>query len=651
MSSSPRQMKPVFKNLSLWLFIGVMMLLVYQFFGELEGAQKVIPYSDFMESVQKGRVTEVKIKDQEVVGKYTDKSGFKTVVPSADPDIFRTMRDKGVLVSVEPKEESSFFLMILANWLPMILIGVVFFLFMRQMQGGGKAMTFGKSRARLLNQDETKVTFADVAGIDEAKDEVSEIVEFLKNPKKFTKLGGRIPKGVLLMGSPGTGKTLLAKAIAGEAGVPFFSISGSDFVEMFVGVGASRVRDLFIQGKKNAPCIIFIDEIDAVGRHRGAGLGGGHDEREQTLNQLLVEMDGFESSEGVILIAATNRPDVLDPALLRPGRFDRQVVVPPPDIKGRTGILRVHSKNVPMSKDVDLEIIARGAPGFSGADLENLVNEAALAAARADKNSVEMDDFEKAKDKVLMGTERKSMALSEEERRVTAYHEAGHAVVGIILPHADPVHKVSIIPRGRALGVTLSLPADDRYTYTKEYLVDRIAVALGGRAAEEIFLGRVSTGASNDIEKATEMARKMVCKFGMSEKMGPVSYGREEEQIFLGKELVSHKDFSEATAVEIDREIRALIDDGLKTARRVISENRDNLELLVKALLDRETLGAEEVESIINNGEIPSAKEAPVAEALAAQPTEDAPALAEAASPSGEDPRQEEFSFTNRQGG
>ncbi|TAL15973.1 ATP-dependent metallopeptidase FtsH/Yme1/Tma family protein [bacterium] len=592
-------MKPVFKNLALWLLIAVILMLVYQFFGEIEGGPKNVPYSDFIESVEKGRVTEARLQGQEVSGKYTDKTAFRTILPPGDPDVVRIMREKGVAITVEPKEETSVFMMLLANWLPMIVLFAIFFIFMRQMQGGGKAMTFGKSRAKLLSQDETKVTFADVAGIDEAKEEVQEIVEFLKNPKRFTKLGGRIPKGVLLMGSPGTGKTLLAKAIAGEAGVPFFSISGSDFVEMFVGVGASRVRDLFIQGKKNAPCIIFIDEIDAVGRHRGAGLGGGHDEREQTLNQLLVEMDGFESNEGVILMAATNRPDVLDPALLRPGRFDRQVVVPQPDIKGRTGILRVHSKNVPMSRDVDLEIIARGTPGFSGADLENLVNEAALAAARADKEAVEMEDFEKAKDKVLMGSERRSMALSEEERKVTAYHEAGHAVCAIILPYADPVHKVSIIPRGRALGITLSLPTDDKYTYTKEYLYDRIAVAMGGRAAEEIFLGHISTGASNDIEKATELARRMVCKYGMSDKLGPISYGREEEQIFLGKELVSHKDFSEATAVSIDGEIRLIIETNLETARRVINENRENVEKLVSALLEKETLGAEEVESLI----------------------------------------------------
>ncbi|PLX38843.1 MAG: cell division protein FtsH [Deltaproteobacteria bacterium] len=601
-------MKPVFKNLALWMLIAVIMMMLYQFFGQLDSGQNTIAYSDFVESLEKGRVTEVHINGEEIYGEYTDQTTFKTIRPTGDPDLLKVMKEKGVSITVDPAEETPFLLMLLINWFPMILLMVVFFLFMRQMQGGGKAMTFGKSRAKLLNQDETKASFADVAGIDEAKDEVQEIVEFLRSPKKFTKLGGRIPKGVLLMGSPGTGKTLLAKAIAGEAGVPFFSISGSDFVEMFVGVGASRVRDLFIQGKRNAPCIIFIDEIDAVGRHRGAGVGGGHDEREQTLNQLLVEMDGFEASEGVILMAATNRPDVLDPALLRPGRFDRQVVVPQPDIKGRTGILKVHAKDVPLSDDVDLEVIARGTPGFSGADLENLVNEAALAAARSDKDAVHMDDFEKAKDKVLMGTERRSMALSEEERRITAYHEAGHAVVGVILPHADPVHKISIIPRGRALGVTLSMPSDDRYTYTREYLVDRIAVALGGRAAEEIFLGHISTGAANDIEKATEIARRMVCKYGMSDKMGPVSYGKEDEQIFLGKELATHKDFSEATAVDIDNEIRDLIETALSTAHSVIEENRDKVEQLVSALLEKETLAADDVEAIMGKGEKSPAK-------------------------------------------
>jgi len=608
MSSAPRPMKPVFKNLALWMLIAVIMMMLYQFFGQLDSGQNTIAYSDFVESLEKGRVTEVHINGEEIYGEYTDQTTFKTIRPTGDPDLLKVMKEKGVSITVDPAEETPFLLMLLINWFPMILLMVVFFLFMRQMQGGGKAMTFGKSRAKLLNQDETKASFADVAGIDEAKDEVQEIVEFLRSPKKFTKLGGRIPKGVLLMGSPGTGKTLLAKAIAGEAGVPFFSISGSDFVEMFVGVGASRVRDLFIQGKRNAPCIIFIDEIDAVGRHRGAGVGGGHDEREQTLNQLLVEMDGFEASEGVILMAATNRPDVLDPALLRPGRFDRQVVVPQPDIKGRTGILKVHAKDVPLSDDVDLEVIARGTPGFSGADLENLVNEAALAAARSDKDAVHMDDFEKAKDKVLMGTERRSMALSEEERRITAYHEAGHAVVGVILPHADPVHKISIIPRGRALGVTLSMPSDDRYTYTREYLVDRIAVALGGRAAEEIFLGHISTGAANDIEKATEIARRMVCKYGMSDKMGPVSYGKEDEQIFLGKELATHKDFSEATAVDIDNEIRDLIETALSTAHSVIEENRDKVEQLVSALLEKETLAADDVEAIMGKGEKSPAK-------------------------------------------
>ncbi|NTU60044.1 MAG: ATP-dependent metallopeptidase FtsH/Yme1/Tma family protein, partial [Deltaproteobacteria bacterium] len=541
-------MKPFFRNLALWLLIVLILLLVFQLFPGNESARPVVNYSDFLEAVQKGRVTEVTLQGKDVLGVYSDKTAFRTYRPD-DPELVRTLRDAGVSITAKPEKEQPWYIAAMISWFPMLLLVGVWIFFMRQMQsGGGKAMSFGKSRARLLTQDQSKVSFADVAGVDEAKEEVGEIVEFLKNPKKFTKLGGRIPKGVLLMGPPGTGKTLLAKAIAGEAGVPFFSISGSDFVEMFVGVGASRVRDLFIQGKKNAPCLIFIDEIDAVGRHRGAGLGGGHDEREQTLNQLLVEMDGFESNEGVILIAATNRPDVLDPALLRPGRFDRQVIIPRPDIKGREGILKVHSKDVPLSPDVNLSVLARGTPGFSGADLENLVNEAALAAARVDKTFVAMEDFDKAKDKVLMGAERRSLVLSEEEKKNTAYHEAGHTVVAKMLPNADPVYKVSIIPRGWALGVTQSLPTDEKYSRTREFFLDDIAMRLGGRAAEEIFLGHITTGATNDIETATDFARKMVCKWGMSDRLGPLTFGKEEEQVFLGREIASQKNYSEKTA-------------------------------------------------------------------------------------------------------
>ena len=599
MAVASRPMKPFFRNLALWLLILMIFLLVLQLFPGNEPVRQQVPYTDFLKAVEQGRVVEVTLQGKEVFGKYADQTAFKTFSPD-DPDLVRTLRQAGVSIVAKPERESPWYMTILISWFPMLLLIGVWIFFMRQMQaGGGKAMSFGKSRARLLTQDQQKVSFADVAGIDEAKEEVGEIVDFLKNPKKFTKLGGRIPKGVLLMGPPGTGKTLLAKAIAGEAGVPFFSISGSDFVEMFVGVGASRVRDLFIQGKKNAPCLIFIDEIDAVGRHRGAGLGGGHDEREQTLNQLLVEMDGFESNEGVILIAATNRPDVLDPALLRPGRFDRQVIIPRPDVKGREGILKVHTADVPMGADVDLTVLARGTPGFSGADLENLVNEAALAAARAEKTAVAMEDFEKAKDKVLMGAERRSMVLSDEEKRLTAYHEAGHTVVAKLLPHADPIYKVSIIPRGRALGVTQQLPIDERHTYSKEYLLDRIAVFLGGRAAEEIFLGHLTTGAGDDIEKATEIARRMVCKWGMSERLGPMTFGKEEEQIFLGKEIASHKNYSEQTAQSIDEEIKEIVSDNLERAKQILLGARDRLEELAKTLLVREVLVAEEIEAIV----------------------------------------------------
>jgi cell division protease FtsH len=516
--------------------------------------------------------------------------------------MIRTLRDRGVEIQAKPQEESPWYLTVLASWAPMLLLVGVWIFFMRQMQmGGGKAMSFGKSRAKLLNENAKKIMFEDVAGVEEAKDELQEIVEFLKDPKKFTRLGGRIPKGVLLVGSPGTGKTLLARAIAGEAGVPFFSISGSDFVEMFVGVGASRVRDLFLQGKKNAPCIIFIDEIDAVGRHRGAGLGGGHDEREQTLNQLLVEMDGFESNEGVILIAATNRPDVLDPALLRPGRFDRQVVVPVPDLRGREGILKVHLRKKPLSPNVDANSIARGTPGFSGADLENLVNEAALLAARKGRELIDMADFESAKDKVLMGLERKSMILTEEQKRTTAYHEAGHALVARLLPGADPLHKVTIIPRGRALGLTQQLPTDDRHTYSKAFLVDTIAIFMGGRVAEELAFKQQTTGASNDIERATQIARRMVCEWGMSDRMGPLSFGKREEQIFLGREISQHRDYSEETAIRIDGEVRRIVEDNHARARNILTEHYQILEAIAQGLLEKETLDLKDIDEIIKH--------------------------------------------------
>jgi cell division protease FtsH len=531
----------------------------------------------------------------------TDANGlrFKTFAPQ-DVELIKTLRDNGVAIQAKPPAESPWYMTILVSWFPMILLIAVWIFFMRQMQGGGgKALSFGKSRATLLSDHSAKVTFEDVAGIDEAKEELSEIIDFLKDPKQFTRLGGRIPKGVLLMGSPGTGKTLLARAIAGEAGVPFFSISGSDFVEMFVGVGASRVRDLFVQGKKHAPCIIFIDEIDAVGRHRGAGLGGGHDEREQTLNQLLVEMDGFESNEGVILIAATNRPDILDPALTRPGRFDRQVVVPVPDVRGREGILEVHCRKTPLAHDVNLPVLARGTPGFSGADLENMVNEAALLAARANKDFLEMVDFEEAKDKVLMGVARKSMIISDEEKKNTAYHEAGHTLVARKLPGTDPIHKVTIIPRGRAMGLTQQLPMDEKHTYTKKYLLNNIAVLMGGRAAEELILQETTTGAGNDIERATDMARKMVCEWGMSEEMGPLSFGQKDEQIFLGREFAQHRDYSEETAERIDKEVTGIVSNAYQTAKQILEDNIDALHGLARALLERETLVEADVDAII----------------------------------------------------
>ena len=597
-------MNQFYKNLALWLVIGMIMIAVFNIFNQPLNSQSEVIFSEFMNEVESGKITEVTIQGDRISGTYLDGRSFQTMTPSKDQDLIRILREKGVRIVVVAPEQTSWYMNILISWFPMILLLGIWIFFMRQMQaGGGKAMSFGKSKARLMNEDKNKITFKDVAGVDEAKEELREIIEFLREPQKFNKLGGKIPKGVLLIGPPGTGKTLLAKAIAGEASVPFFSISGSDFVEMFVGVGASRVRDLFEQGKKNSPCIVFIDEIDAVGRHRGSGMGGGHDEREQTLNQLLVEMDGFENNEGVILIAATNRPDVLDPALLRPGRFDRQVTVDRPDVKGREGVLKVHTATVPLTENVDLKTIARGTPGFTGADLANLVNEAALLAARDDKKCVSNDDFESAKDKVLMGVERRSMVISEKEKKTTAYHEAGHALVAFKLPGTDPLHKVTIIPRGRALGVTMQLPEDEKHTYPKSYLYNNLAIFMGGRVAEEICLEQMTTGAGNDIERATEMARQMVCEWGMSEKMGPLTYGSKEQQVFLGMDT-KQKHFSEETANSIDQEVRALVMGGYEKAREILTDHRDSLEKMAIALLDRETLTGLEIKEIID-GKIP----------------------------------------------
>ena len=594
-------MNPFYKNLALWLVISLMMVVLFNLFNKPDTMKNTITYSDLLNHIEQGSVTSVVIEGDEITGKFMDGRNFMAYAPK-DPDFIKLLRQKNVQISVEPPEESPWYMTYFISWFPMILLVGIWIFFMRQMQsGGGKAMSFGKSRARLMTETSEKVTFEDVAGIEEAKDELEEIIEFLRDPKKFTRLGGRIPKGVLLMGAPGTGKTLLARAIAGEAGVPFFSISGSDFVEMFVGVGASRVRDLFIQSKKNAPCIVFIDEIDAVGRHRGAGLGGGHDEREQTLNQLLVEMDGFESNEGVILIAATNRPDVLDPALLRPGRFDRQVVVPVPDIKGREKILEVHVRRIPLDKMVDLSQVARGTPGFSGADLENLVNEAALMAARKNKDKVEIEDLEAAKDKVLMGTERKSMIISEDEKKTTAYHEAGHALVAKLMPLSDPIHKVSIIPRGRALGITQQLPMDEKHTYSKAFLLGNLAILMGGRVAEEITMNQLTTGAGNDIERATELARKMVCEWGMSERMGPLTFGKREEQIFLGREIAQHRDYSEETAQWIDGEVKRLVVDAYDKATILMQRYEKTLHDLAAKLLEKETLDGPEVNEIVKD--------------------------------------------------
>ncbi|OHE58567.1 MAG: cell division protein FtsH [Thermodesulfovibrio sp. RBG_19FT_COMBO_42_12] len=593
----------IYKSLFIWLIIGVMMILLFNLLSAPKKIEQEMIFSEFMTRLEAGEVQDVTVKGSYITGQLKDGKGFKTYTAEY-PDLVKILRSKDVRITAKPEDQNPWYWNLFFSWGPIIFLAAIWIFFMRQMQtGGNKALSFGKAKARMVSEKSVKVTFADVAGIEEAKGEVQEIIDFLKDPQKFQKLGGKIPKGVLLVGAPGTGKTLLARAIAGEAGVPFFSMSGSDFVEMFVGVGASRVRDLFDQAKKSAPCIIFIDEIDAVGRHRGAGLGGGHDEREQTLNQLLVEMDGFESNVGVIILAATNRPDVLDPALLRPGRFDRQVVVPQPDVKGRLEILKVHTKNIPVDEKVNLDKIARGTPGFSGADLENLVNEAALLAASKSKSKVEMSDFEAAKDKVLMGVERKSMIISETEKRNTAYHEAGHTLVAKLTPGTDPIHKVSIIPRGRALGVTQQLPIDDRYTYSKDYLMKALSVLLGGRAAEEISLKHTTTGAGNDLERATELARKMVTEWGMSEKLGPLTFGKKDEQIFLGREIARHKDYSEKTAIDIDEEVKRLVIEAYDISKKLLTENQDLLETLAKALLEKETMDGAEIDALVQEVE------------------------------------------------
>src|SRR5215207_1705910 len=591
------------KNILLWVVIVLVLLAVFSRYMPAVGQPTEIEYSRFLNDVKANRVDSVIIQGDMVYGKRKDSTQFKSFNPETDyTALIGALQKADVSIKGQPPKQPTFLAQLLLQLAPALLLILVFVYMLRQMQGasGGRgAMSFGKSRARLLGEDQVNVTFADVAGVDEAKQEVGEIVDFLKDPGKFQKLGGKIPKGVLMVGSPGTGKTLLARAIAGEAKVPFFTISGSDFVEMFVGVGASRVRDMFEQAKKHAPCIIFIDEIDAVGRHRGAGLGGGHDEREQTLNQLLVEMDGFEDNEGIIVIAATNRPDVLDPALLRPGRFDRQVVVPLPDIRGREEILKVHMRKVPLAPDVRPDIIARGCPGFSGADLANLVNEAALFAARGNKRLVDMDDFERAKDKIIMGAERRSIVMPEHERKNTAYHEAGHAVVARLLTRTDPVHKVTIIPRGRALGVTMQLPVEDRYSMDAEMILQNISVLFGGRIAEEIFMNQMTTGASNDFERATEMARNMVMRWGMSDSLGPMVYGENEGEVFLGRSITTHKNVSEATLQQVDAEIRRLIDQQYAIARKLVEDNREKVEIMAKALLEWETLDAEQINDIM----------------------------------------------------
>ncbi|SMF37770.1 ATP-dependent zinc metalloprotease FtsH [Pseudogulbenkiania subflava] len=598
-------MNNIGKNIAIWVIIGLVLMTVFNQFNKRQDTQNQIEYSQFISDVESGKVQSLSIeghplRGQWLKGKRADGSSFMTYAPY-DPQLVDDLIKNNVRFSAKPEEEPSMLMSLFISWFPMLLLIGVWIFFMRQMQGGGKggAFSFGKSKARMLDQDTNTVTFQDVAGCDEAKEEVKEIVDYLRDPSRYQSLGGRIPRGILLCGSPGTGKTLLAKAIAGEAKVPFFSISGSDFVEMFVGVGAARVRDMFEQAKKNSPCIIFIDEIDAVGRQRGAGLGGGNDEREQTLNQLLVEMDGFETNTTVIVIAATNRPDVLDPALQRPGRFDRQVVVPLPDIRGREQILSVHMRKVPIAADVEASVIARGTPGFSGADLANLVNEAALFAARRNKRLVDMDDFEAAKDKIMMGAERKSMVMSEEEKRNTAYHESGHAVVAKLLPKSDPVHKVTIIPRGRALGLTMQLPEEDRYAYDRGYLMDRIAILFGGRIAEELFMNQMTTGASNDFERATQMARDMVTRYGMSDKLGPMVYGENEGEVFLGRSVTTHKNMSEATMQQVDTEIRRIIDEQYGLARHLLEEHRDKVEAMTAALLEWETIDAEQIDDIM----------------------------------------------------
>jgi len=621
------------RNLLFWAVLILAVVFLVRMLNTSMGPGEQEPtFSEFMDKVEAGDVAKVEIRGSQVEGVYKDNAKFKTYIPPEYPEIYKTLREKGVAITVKDAGTSSWFAWGI-NLLPILLLVGFWIFIMRQMQAGGnKALSFGKSRARLVSSGAKKVTFKDVAGVEEAKEELQEIIEFLKDPQKFQKLGGRIPKGVLLVGPPGTGKTLLARAVAGEANVPFFSISGSDFVEMFVGVGASRVRDLFEQGKKNAPCIIFIDELDAVGRHRGAGLGGGHDEREQTLNAMLVEMDGFDSNEGVILMAATNRPDVLDPALLRPGRFDRRIVVPRPDIKGREEILRVHVRKVPIADDVDLSVLGRGTPGFSGADLANLVNEAALLAARKMQKSVQMIDFEQAKDKVLMGVERRSMIISDEEKRNTAYHEAGHALVALMMPNTDPLHKVTIIPRGMALGLTMQLPVDDKHTYSKDFLEDQLAVMMGGRVAEEIFLNKLTTGAGNDFEQATDLARKMVCEWGMSE-MGPLTFGKKEEAIFLGREIAQHRDYSEDTAIRIDAEVKKIVMNAYGRARQVIEENREAMERIGVALLEREVLDGSDIKLLIEGKPLPektippplSAEQPAAAEPVAAPKAEPKP--------------------------
>ncbi len=605
-------MNNMFKNLAVWLVIGLVLMTVFNQLSTRQAPQSSMEYSQFIEEVGKGTIAKVVIEGRVLKATTTDGRKLTSYAP---PDLWMVsdLLKHGVKIEAKPEEEQSFLMNIFVSWFPMLLLIGVWIFFMRQMQGGGRggAFSFGKSKARLLDEATNNITFADVAGCDEAKEEVSELVDFLRDPSKFQKLGGRIPKGVLLVGNPGTGKTLLAKAIAGEAKVPFFSISGSDFVEMFVGVGAARVRDMFENAKKHAPCIVFIDELDAVGRQRGAGLGGGNDEREQTLNQMLVEMDGFEGSVGVIVIAATNRPDVLDPALMRPGRFDRQVVVPLPDIRGREQILVVHMRKVPIAPDVKADIIARGTPGFSGADLANLVNEAALFAARSNKRLVDMDDFEKAKDKIMMGAERRSMVMNEDERRNTAYHESGHTVVAKLMPKSDPVHKVTIIPRGRALGVTMQLPEDDRYAYDRVYLMSRIAVLFGGRIAEELFMNQMTTGASNDFERATQMARDMVTRYGMSDVLGPMVYGENEGEVFLGRSVTTHKNLSEATMEKVDAEIRRIIDQQYALARRILEENRDKVEAMAQALLEVETLDSDQINDIMEGNPPRPSKQSP----------------------------------------